>query len=218
MAAFWWSAVCVCLLVTVDLCVATGMGAGGEENPVGDNYLTLTLDWAMSWGVWGPKAYCPTGTYAYGFNIKVESEGAVDDTSINGIMLYCRAPGDVGHDGISPKVDAGEYTITSTVQRWGDWRGKRECFQGFLTGLKMKSEEYQGIIEDDTAANDLEMQCNWSTETLNGGGNHWGYWSDYADCPDGWVICGIETRVEAETATDDTALNDVRMFCCDTTS
>lgn len=63
--------------------------------------------------------------------------------------------------------------------------GKRECPEGLLTGLKMKSEEYQGIFIDDTAANDLEMQCNHSTITLNGGGNRWGYYSNWATCPEG---------------------------------
>ena len=29
------------------------------------------------------------------------------------------------------------------------------------------------------------------------------------------AICGIETKVEGSEAADDTALNDVRMFCCD---
>ena len=33
--------------------------------------------------------------------------------------------------------------------------------------------------------------------------------------PPDWVICGLETRVEAAQVGDDTALNDVHMFCCE---
>ena len=63
--------------------------------------------------------------------------------------------------------------------------GRRACDKGLLTGLKMKSEEDQGFFVDDTAANDLEMQCNHSTTTMTGGGNHWGYYSNWATCPEG---------------------------------
>ncbi|KAK8401925.1 hypothetical protein O3P69_001200 [Scylla paramamosain] len=179
-----------------------------------ETHITLALDWAMNWGTWGPQEFCPEGTFAYAFQIKVEPEDASDDTSMNGIQLICRQPVDVGHDGHPPREGAKEFSITSNEAKWGDWRGKRVCDEGLLTGLKMKSEEYQGFFIDDTAANDLEMQCNHSTTTLNGGGNRWGHYSNWATCPVGWAICGLMTRVEAESATDDTALNDVRMYCC----
>ncbi|XP_071523173.1 vitelline membrane outer layer protein 1-like [Panulirus ornatus] len=204
MRATWRPAVVLCLLGLV----------AGDEASRDDSHVTLALDWAMNWGEWGPQVYCPLGTFAYAFQLKVELEDAIDDTAMNGIELFCRDPVFVGHDGIPPRKNAREFTITSTVQRWGDWRGKRECDEGYLTGLRMKSEEDQGFFIDDTAANDLEMQCDWSTTTLNGGGDSWGRWSNWVSCPHGWVICGIETRVEADSATDDTALNNVRMFCC----
>ncbi|KAK4291769.1 hypothetical protein Pmani_035424 [Petrolisthes manimaculis] len=161
----------------------------------------------MNWGAWGQAEYCPPGTFATAFEIKVESEDATDDTSMNGIRLYC--------NNLIDNKQTKELTVSSTVQKWGDWMGKRECPSGqVLTGLRMKSEEDQGNFVDDTAANDLDMQCSHSTFTLNGGGNHWGYWSTWASCPEGWAICGLETRVESESAGDDTALNDVRMYCC----
>ncbi|XP_063606981.1 vitelline membrane outer layer protein 1-like [Penaeus indicus] len=199
-----WS---VALLLVAGACTA-------DEEPRDETHITLALDWAMNWGEWGPQVYCPLGTFAYAFQIKVEGEDHMDDTAMNGIELFCRAPADVGHEGQPPKKDAKEFSITSTVQQWGDWKGKRECATGYLTGLRMRSEEDQGFFIDDTAANDLDMQCNWSTDTLNGGGDHWGDWSSWESCPHNWAICGIETRVEADSATDDTALNNVRMFCC----
>ncbi|XP_071522314.1 vitelline membrane outer layer protein 1-like [Panulirus ornatus] len=187
---------------------------GTVSSKKNENYIILALDWAMNWGEWGPQVFCPPDTFTYAFQLKVETEDAFDDTAMNGIELYCRSLRDVGQGGAPPRKDAREFGITSTVDPWGDWMGKRECPQGLLTGLKMKSEEDQGIF-DDTAANDLEMQCDWSTYTMNGGGDHWGKWSSWVSCPEGMAICGIETRVESQTATDDTALNDVRMFCCD---
>ncbi|XP_069937753.1 vitelline membrane outer layer protein 1-like isoform X1 [Cherax quadricarinatus] len=202
------------LLVVVPYLLAGVVAGRGTKQPKEDTHFPLALDWAMNWGEWGPQAFCPQGTYAYAFELKVESEAAIDDTSMNGIMLYCRAPQDVGHDGVKPKVGTLEFTVTSTVQKWGDWQGKRECPEGFLTGVMMKSEAKQGIL-DDTAANDLEMQCNWSDFTINGGGNPWGTWSSYTTCPQGWAICGIETKVAAASAMDDTALNNVIMYCCD---
>ncbi|KAK3854961.1 hypothetical protein Pcinc_038606 [Petrolisthes cinctipes] len=139
--------------------------ATGDER---ETYITLVLDWAMSWGTWGQAEYCPPGTFATAFEIKVESEDATDDTSMNGIRLYCN---DVSGD---DNKQTKELTVSSTVQKWGDWMGKRECPSGeVLTGLRMKSEEDQGNFVDDTAANDLDMQCLHSTFTLNGGGNHW---------------------------------------------
>lgn len=195
--------------------VVSGSAVPWEERE-DEPFITLVLDWAMNWGSWGPQEFCPTGTFAYAFQIKVESEDASDDTSMNGIELFCREPVDVGREGRPPRKEAREYSITSNYQKWGEWRGKRECPTGFLTGLKMKSEEDQGMLVDDTAANDLEMQCDFSTVTLNGGGNSWGYYSNWANCPEGYAICGIETKVEGETASDDTALNNVMMFCCST--
>lgn len=201
-----------CKVISALLLTVGVLSAPPDQKSV--DHITLGLDWAMNWGDWGPQVFCPDGTFTNAFQIKVESESAVDDTAMNGIELFCQKPSDVHSIATFPEANATEYTITSTVQKWGDWKGKRECQTGYLTGLRMKSEKDQGWWIDDTAANDLEMQCDWSTETHNGGGDHWGYWSSWESCPHDWVICGIETRVESTSAADDTALNNVRMFCC----
>lgn len=172
-------------------------------------FTTLVLDWAMHLGKWGNEEFCPYGTFAYAFRIKVESEKVADDTSMNGIELYCRNPRE--HSQL--KESAKEFRITSAVGKWGQWRGWKECKDGLLTGLRMKSEMSQGD-GDDTAANDLEMQCNNSNVILNGGGNRWGHYSSWAKCPMGSAICGLVTQVEPDIIGDDTALNDVQMFCC----
>lgn len=52
-----------------------GLVAAGSALPVeeseGEAYVTLVLDWAMNWGTWGPQEFCPAGTFAYAFQIKV---------------------------------------------------------------------------------------------------------------------------------------------------
>lgn len=55
---------------------------------------------------------------------QVESEGAVDDTSMNGIELICRNPVDVGREGHPPRKEAREFSITSNYDSWGEWRGE----------------------------------------------------------------------------------------------
>uniref|UniRef100_A0A671PAD6 Vitelline membrane outer layer protein 1-like n=1 Tax=Sinocyclocheilus anshuiensis TaxID=1608454 RepID=A0A671PAD6_9TELE len=50
---------------------------------------------------------------------------------------------------------------------------------------------------------------------LLGDGTHWGDWGDWSQTCQGKGICGIKTRIEMPQGRgDDTALNDVRMFCC----
>merc|ERR1711962_89342 len=180
----------------------------GAEKSTRQEVITLTLDFAMHWGQWGPQAFCPEGYFAHAFKLKVESEDVSDDTALNAIELSCIQASTLMRD-MEYHQDR-DFTITSLQGKWGFWRELRTCSTGFLTGLRMKSEPEQGIFVDDTAANDLEMACNWSSEIHNGGGDHWGEWSGWSYCPQEWAICGLETRVEDESASDDTALNDVK--------
>lgn len=52
-----------------------------------------------NWGDWGPEQFCPEGTFAKGFRLKVQrwqggevSGGYGDDTSLNTIELICAKP------------------------------------------------------------------------------------------------------------------------------
>ncbi|XP_053627048.2 vitelline membrane outer layer protein 1 [Cherax quadricarinatus] len=158
----------------------------------------------MPWGTWDSTVrFCPPNSYASAFTIKVEDHIDGDDTAMNGIQLYCR----------STRNDREVGVRSSAVGNWGVWQGKRECNKGFFKAIRMRIENAQGR-GDDTAANDLEMQCQ-NGETYNGGGTGWGSWSDWRYCPSGEVICGLQTRVEAAQGDgDDTALNDAIFACC----
>ena len=44
-----------------------------------------------SWGSWGLAEWCPHGTFAHEFDLKVESkQGWGDDSALNAIGLHCR--------------------------------------------------------------------------------------------------------------------------------
>ncbi|XP_017538198.1 vitelline membrane outer layer protein 1 homolog [Pygocentrus nattereri] len=174
----------------------------------------LIVDNGHRWGTWGQKEMCPSGFYAAGFSLKVaghwESMLVGDNTALNGIRLHCV---DIS------KGKSGPYTDYATVQSdtgsWGKWKDIKWCKSGTLVSFQLRVEAYQGAF-DDTAANNIKFKCSKDDEELVGDGTSWGDWGSWSDKCDGKGICGIETMVEQPRGLgDDTALNDVRLFCCD---
>jgi len=164
-----------------------------------------------SWGSWGSDEFCPEGSYANGFSLKVEEDiENGDDTALNAIKLSCAY-----HNGTE-----GGY-ITSTEQIWGGWTSFQRCYHNeFLHSAQLKTEAYLGPGwdrgYDDTAGNDLDVECT-DGELLNGDGDRWGEWSELVSCPSNTAICGINTLVESDQGNDvdDTALNGVKFYCCE---
>ncbi|XP_069805615.1 vitelline membrane outer layer protein 1 homolog [Dendropsophus ebraccatus] len=147
--------------------------------------------------------YCGSRLFFFYQRSYVEWPIKGDDTALNGIMLYCAAPG---------STYEGNY-ITSTYGSWGDaWVGRLWCPVGNLVSFSLKVEEPQGG-GDDTAANSIKMRCSDGAE-LEAIGGPWGKYGDWsASCSYG--ICGIQTKVEEpQGGEDDTALNDVVFECC----
>ncbi|TOF85926.1 hypothetical protein CGJ15_25430, partial [Vibrio parahaemolyticus] len=163
---------------------------------------------ATYWGFWGSTDSCPNGSYAYGFEIRLEDQLGLgeDDTSVNAIQLFCRTP-----EGVHTAE------VTSSEMTWGSWTGSHHCDAGFITGYDLKSHPDEGAIGDNTAANALRMYCNHSTtDYLEAPGNKWGDWLGPSFCRSNMAVCGIMTLVQEDQGifTDDTALNDVRFLCC----
>jgi len=167
-----------------------------------------------AWGNWTRPVYCPSGSWAAGYTMRIEpQQGRGDDTALNAIALYCRdrygntvariAP----HDGF-----------------WGEWVEGAYCRPGkFLTLFKTRVEPSQGG-GDDTAANSVAFWCS-EPRTTDAGGSyleaHSGYWGDWSN----WTgrhfgntaICGLMVKIEDKQGKgDDTALNSVQFYWCNT--
>ncbi|XP_003466238.1 vitelline membrane outer layer protein 1 homolog [Cavia porcellus] len=154
------------------------------------------------WGDWAWPEMCPDGYLASGFSLKVEPVQGIsaDDTALNGIRLHCTR-------------GAAQHVVESKSGRWGAWSEPVWCpDRGFLTAfaLRVEAAETPG---DNTAANNVRFRCSDGSE-LEGPGLSWGEFGEWSDaCSKG--VCGLQTKIEAPRGLgDDTALNDLRLFCC----
>ncbi|XP_050948877.1 vitelline membrane outer layer protein 1-like [Labeo rohita] len=198
------------LLVFTGLQVSVEAGEKRPERSSNRHYISeLTVTNGGRWGLWGHREMCPIGTYAAGFSLKVEDPvGHKDDTALNGIRLHCVD--------LSKSLTHSYHnyaSVGSAVGSWGRWTDIKWCPSGFLTAFQLRVETNQGV-GDDTAANNIRFKCSHGSLLL-GDGTHWGDWGDWSHTCEGKGICGIKTRVEGPQGIgDDTALNDVRMYCC----
>jgi len=151
----------------------------------------ITSPELTNWGTWAPDfERCPEGRAAQGFRLMVETWGEIgdiDDTSMNGIRLYCGNPA----DGATP-------SITSNIGHTGKWRTNsfRCANQGYITGFELKVEK-PGLLQDETATNSIRVWCTKNEgEPIEGDGERWGDWTGAVHCPAGEVVCGIKTQIQ----------------------
>ncbi|KAK3576978.1 hypothetical protein CHS0354_005981 [Potamilus streckersoni] len=216
----------------------------------------LTVANGGQWGDWHGPHFCADGSFAVGYNMKIElNQNAGDDSGLNAILLQCEFVEGSRYGG---QVGSGEGT-------WGNWMGWTRCdnqagAHDFLTSFSLQVEPSQackstiltyitmerstcltiafkscrktvsfeefrnGGAIDDTSANYVKFTCrdltsdNNQTELAHPPGH--GLWGSYGgwseSCPINSAICGIQTRIEAsQHGGDDTALNDVKFFCCE---
>ncbi|XP_076044852.1 uncharacterized protein LOC143027451 [Oratosquilla oratoria] len=149
----------------------------------------LNLDNPFDAGEWGPVSICPNGTFAHAFEVKFEEYSTVDETAINAVKLYCST---------QEHHDTGY--ITSTEGEHGDWYGMKICDKGYLTGMRARVLPYQGLLHDDVAVHDVDMECNYGTQIMNGlidTKYNMGKWSSWTQCRPGSAICGLQVRKNA---------------------
>ncbi len=150
-------------------------------------------------------------TFQFWLQVDPDQGDFSDDSALNSICLVCN--------------DDDATEICSKRGFWGKWGQSQVCSQGFISAaFKWEANQH---ASDDTAGNDLALYCNDATETefrvhgvsIPGWGN-WensqGAWRVKQHC---WLftrICGIQTRVEEKQgySKDDSALNGVRLKCC----
>jgi hypothetical protein len=155
------------------------------------------------WGGWKGMVMCPAGYYGNGYRLRVEGPISGDDTAMNAVQINC----------VNPQGQS--QVITSHDGAWGDWRQWQYCASGkYLNAVNMKYED--PISGDDTAGNDLGFFCGDERTGLHGGGGgEWGGWKSVVTCGRGRTICGVESRFEDPTSGDDTAMNGLKIACCD---
>ncbi|XP_053572109.1 vitelline membrane outer layer protein 1 [Bombina bombina] len=164
---------------------------------------TISVSNGGRWGNWGSTNWCPSGSVARGFSVKVEpTQGRGDDTALNGIRLHC----------VDRENNQKQNTITSKEGPWGYWSSTFWCLDSHLISFSLRVEPPQGD-GDDTAANNIRFTC-LNNHNIEGSGHSWGTYGPWSlNCKDG--ICGIQTKVEdSQGRGDDTALNDVQFYCC----
>jgi len=92
--------------------------------------------------------YCPTNSFAVGFMLRVvEDETAlVDDTATNNLRILCfgSTTGYMELDG----------------ENWGQWTNPRACSPlEYICGLQTQVQDNQGVGGDDTALNNIKVEC-----------------------------------------------------------
>ncbi|XP_045182718.2 vitelline membrane outer layer protein 1-like [Mercenaria mercenaria] len=179
----------------------------------------LTVPNGGPWGTWRTKEFCAAGSYAVGYNLKIEPpQGGGDDTGVNALVLRCAT---------IEGLYAG--TVHSGEGAWGNWVAQdpkycdsREGVHHFMTGFSLYVEGDQGA-GDDSEVDFVNFKCrDFAAKTpeydltLSPGHGVWGSWGPASQsCDPNSAICGFMSRIEdPQGGGDDTALNDIKMYCC----
>ncbi|XP_063419984.1 vitelline membrane outer layer protein 1 homolog isoform X2 [Mytilus trossulus] len=166
-------------------------------------------------GDWADEEICTKGHYAIGYKMKIENPYEDDNTDLNAIEIICGSRGG---------VQCGE-TASSGQQKWGDWTGDALCPENtFLTSFSLQVQKFNVESTENVGASYVKFKCRNFKDSVRefnlsylpgyGAFGSYGEWSDA--CPVNSAICGIQTNIQPHIKEgDDTALNDVKFFCCE---
>ena len=159
------------------------------------------------YGVWQGMQACPSGQAVCGFEVRMESDSAVDDTALNGLRFVCcgianwnapRSPIQYPGDGF-----------------WGSWSGYSFMPANvYARGGSMRVEAHNADPDDVTGLNAVNL---WGTDGRSYIPSY-GYWGGWPGgdvyCPDSSLITGLELRIHPpQSGGDDTAAVAVRWQC-----
>lgn len=182
-------------------------------------------------GDWGEIDYCPTGSFASGFELKVLPLCSKrckndDDSGLLGIRLSCSSP---DSSSIISTINSSIAANPRTCAGCGDpvfWTNVTSCPTGqFISGARYKFQppDYTSAGDSDydpSGGQNLDMSCSEGT-ILTGQGlsdTDGSAWLDWSYCPDGQLICGIRSRVDEDEVEGDNknkkGQTDVQFSCC----
>lgn len=169
---------------------------------------------ATQWGKWQKDwTDCPKGLIAVGFSLSIESkQGKDDDTSVNGVSLYCST--------FDERDVSKMSVIKGKSSPWGKDKPPQFCQPGSaIYGLKIGFEPHQKD-GDDTAMNSLSVNCkkksDWriSKDWVEIKGPWAKKYTTKAFCPGNFYVSGLIVKNESRQGRgDDTATNEVAFNC-----
>ncbi|NWQ79622.1 VMO1 protein, partial [Columbina picui] len=178
--------------------LACAAGQGQQRDLRERDALVISVPNGAPWGDWTWTEMCPKGFYASGVSFKVQPPRCGSSC----LLL--------------PHPPATAPTIFSPPSRWGQWSEPQWCpHQGRLVGFALRVQPpHHEVLLDEVAATSARFICS-DGHVLEGPGSAWGQWGGWSpQCPR--AVCGIQTRQDPAWGLkrDDTALNDLRLFCC----
>ncbi len=111
-----------------------------------------------------------------------------------------------------------------SITTWGDWGPMERCGPGtYVIGMQLKVEPKQPAVHDDTGLNGIRFFCSELSgsesvkSTIQSTVGPWGSWRSEFFC--NGVVVGFQLRSEpSQRDRDDTAANNLRLFCSDETT
>ncbi|CAI2347789.1 unnamed protein product [Caenorhabditis sp. 36 PRJEB53466] len=207
-----------CCRVRKEVCSLTlarhSVNSNSSDSPPTSSRMELHSTRLTNWGRWYPWARCSTGRYAHGMQIKYRQNlKERDNTNLNAVAIFCQ---ELGLDEIR-----GDDGWMSGEGHFGVWQTVRYCpARTVIIGFALRSQPPQ-TDGDNVAADNFAAYCGTvygprkPDLTIRGDTAGVGNWTADQFCPQGYVVCGIQSQIhELQNLNDDTSLNNVNLECC----